>query len=124
RHGLTIDEAGGLYFAVGARFGLGWLRAAAERLAARGHWQKLAAVAAIEDLFAHQRDIAAAVAAEAPGLAAAEALEAWVAAHAPPVGRIDALVAELRAAPEIDLAMLSVVNRQLRVLMEAGPAIR
>ncbi len=118
RHGLTVEEAGGLYFAVGARFDLGRLRAAAQGLAVRGHWEKLAAAAAIEDLYGHQRDITTAVAAEAPGLAPAEALAHWVAANGAAVGRADSLLAEIKAGSQIDLARLVVVNRQLRTLSD------
>ncbi len=120
RHGATVEEAARLYFAVGARFGLGPLRAAAQKLAARGHWQKLAAEAAIDDLYAHQRDITTAVAGDAPGLAPPEALDAWIAGRTAAVDRTDALVAELRAAHAIELAMLSVINRQFRALAESG----
>ncbi|MEW5727592.1 MAG: NAD-glutamate dehydrogenase [Pseudomonadota bacterium] len=122
RHGATVEEAARLYFAVGTRFGLGPLRAAAQKLAARGHWQKLAAEAAIDDLYAHQRDITTAVAADAPGLAPPEALDAWIAGRPAAVERTDALVAELRAAHAIELAMLSVVNRQFRALAESSSA--
>lgn len=118
RHGATVEEAGQLYFTVGHRFGLGWLRASAQKLAVHGHWQKLAAAAAIEDLYGYQRDITTAVAAEAPGLAATEALTAWIASHRVTVERTDAMLAEVKAAPQIDLAMLIVAGRQLKTLME------
>ncbi|MBC7905441.1 MAG: NAD-glutamate dehydrogenase [Rhodospirillaceae bacterium] len=118
RHGATVEEAGQLYFTVGHRFGLGWLRLSAQKLAVRGHWQKLAGAAAIEDLYGYQRDITTAVAAEAPGLAAPEALAAWIASHRVSVERTDAMLAELKAAPQIDLAMLIVAGRQFKTLME------
>jgi len=118
RHSLTVLEAGSLYFAVGARFGLGPLRQAAQGLSVRGHWDKLAAAAAIEDLYGHQRDITTAVAAEAPGLAAPEALAAWIAGNRIGVERTDGLLAEIKAAAQIDLAMLAVANRQLRTLSD------
>ena len=116
RHGIAVEAAGTLYFAVGARFGLGRLRQSAERLAANGRWQKLAAAAAIEDLYGHQRDITTRVA--AAGLPPAEALAAWSAACGPAIERTDALLAEIKASARIDLAMLAVVNRQLRTLSE------
>jgi len=119
RHGLTVEEAGGLYFAVGARFALGRLRATAQGLSARGHWDKLAATAAIEDLYGHQRDITTAVAAEAPGLAPTEALAGWIAGNRVAVDRTDALLAEIQAVSQIDLAMLMVVNRQFRTLSDS-----
>ncbi len=118
RHGLAVEEAGRLYFAVGARFGLGRLRAAAQGLAVRGHWEKLAAAAAIEDLYGHQRDITTAVAAEAPGLAPAEALVAWAGANRAAIGRADSLLAEIKAGTQVDLARLVVINRQLRTLSD------
>ena len=117
-HGLTVEQAGGLYFAVGSRFALGSLRLAAQGLSARGHWDKLAAGAAIEELYGHQRAITITVAVEAPGLAPAEALTAWIAANRVVVDRADALLAEIKALAQIDLAMLTVVNRQLRTLSE------
>jgi glutamate dehydrogenase len=122
RQGLTIEAAGRLYFAVGARFSLGWLRASAEKLSGRGHWLKLAAAAAIEDLYGHQRDITAAVAAGHPGLPPEAAVQAWVDVNRAAVERAEALLAELKAAPHVDLPMITVANRQLRTLTESGVA--
>ncbi|HLO78730.1 MAG TPA: NAD-glutamate dehydrogenase [Magnetospirillum sp.] len=119
RQGTTVEDAGSLYFTIGHRFGLGVLRAAAQKLAVGGHWQKLASAAAIEDLYGIQRDITTAMAAEAPGLAAAEALAAWIAGHRIAVERTDLVLAEVRAARQIDLAMLTVAARQLKGLVEA-----
>ncbi|OAN53074.1 NAD-glutamate dehydrogenase [Magnetospirillum moscoviense] len=114
RRGLNVEETAQVYFAAGSRFGLGWLRLSAQRLGGRGHWDKLAAVAAIEELYSHQQGIANAVLAEGEGL------EAWATRHQAEVERVDSLLAELRAAPQVDLSMLSVINRQLRALAEAG----
>jgi glutamate dehydrogenase len=111
RTGMAVEEAGRLYFAVGVRLGLGWLRASAEKLSDRGHWQKLAAAAAIEDLYGHQRDLTLAV-------AAAGGLDAWSETRRAALERADALLAEIKAAPHIDLAMITVANRQLRTLMD------
>lgn len=122
RQGLGIETAGRLYFAVGARFSLGRLRAAAEKLSGRGHWLKLAAAAAIEDLYGHQRDITAAVAAHHPDLPADEAVAAWAETHRAAVERADSLLAELKAAAHVDLPMITVANRQLRTLTESGVA--
>jgi glutamate dehydrogenase len=120
--GLPIADTGRLYFAVGARFGLGWLRASAEKLSTRGHWQRLAAAAAIEDLYGHQRDITVAIAAAGEGLAPEEAVRSWCDGNRAAVERSATLLAELKATPHIDLAMLMVANRQLRTLTEMAPA--
>ncbi|MDA8230213.1 MAG: NAD-glutamate dehydrogenase [Magnetospirillum sp.] len=118
RHAMTVEQAGGMYFAVGERFGLGRLRLAAESLPARSPWEKLAAAAMIEDLYGHQRDITARVASGAAGSPAADALAAWVEANGGTVRRTDALLGEIRAAAHVDLAMLAVANRQLRAVGE------
>lgn len=123
RRGMGIEAAGRLYFAVGARFSLGRLRSAAEKLSGRGHWLKLAAAAAIEDLYGHQRDITAAVAAHHPDLPADAAVAAWAETHRAAVERADSLLAELKAAAHVDLPMITVANRQLRTLTESGVAV-
>ncbi|OAN49260.1 NAD-glutamate dehydrogenase [Paramagnetospirillum marisnigri] len=122
RRGISISVAGRLYFAVGARFSLGWLRASAEKLSGRGHWLKLASAAAIEDLYGHQRDITDRVAASQPGLEPAEAICAWAEGNRAAVERSEALLAELKAASHIDLPMIMVAGRQLRTLTETTVA--
>jgi len=122
RQAISIDTAGRLYFAVGARFSLGWLRASAERLSGHGHWLKLAAAAAIEDLYGHQRDITLAVAAAQPGKPPEEALVAWAAGSWAAVERVEALLAELKATSHVDLPMIMVAGRQLRTLTETNVA--
>ena len=118
RQSITIEEAGSLYFAVGAHFSLGWLRASAEQLSGRGHWLKLAAAAAIEDLYGHQRDITNRVAESQPGQPAGRAIAAWAESSRAAVERAESLLAELKAASHIDLPMIMVAGRQLRTLTE------
>lgn len=120
-----MDMVGGVYFAVGARFGLGQLRAAAEDIGHRGYWEKLAGVAAMEDLYAQQRDIAQRVIAHGqmnPSDAATpEALMAqWAECHKAAVARCDSMLSEIRATGRADLAILAVAGRQLRALGDTG----
>jgi glutamate dehydrogenase len=120
RQSISIEAAGALYFAVGARFSLGWLRASAEKLSGRGHWLKLAAAAAIEDLYGHQRDITIAIASSQPGQDPADAITRWADGNKAAVDRAESLLAELKAASHIDLPMIMVAGRQLRTLTESG----
>ena len=119
---MSIGEAGRLYFSVGAYFSLGWLRASAERMGGRGHWLKLAAAAAIEDLYGHQRDITSAVLASQPGKQPDEAIRGWADSNRAAVERAESLLAELKAASHVDLPMIMVANRQLRTLTETAIA--
>jgi glutamate dehydrogenase len=113
-----VLDVGATYFAVGSRFQLGVLRAAAETVEAETHWQKLARNAAIDDLFGHQRELTRVVLAEDKnGMIGADAVEQWVAAHQRGTQRCDQLIEELHAAGQIDLAMITVANRQVRALI-------
>ncbi|MCA1907018.1 MAG: NAD-glutamate dehydrogenase [Magnetospirillum sp.] len=119
-HDLNVADVGRLYFLIGHRFGLGWLRSAAQRLVGGSHWQKLAIHAATEDLHAHQRAFTHAVLHLSPGLPAEPALAAWSDLHVAEITRADTLIAELRAASGLDLSMLVVANRQLKSLADSG----
>jgi glutamate dehydrogenase len=105
-----VVAAGRAYFAVGARFGLERLRDAAGKLRADTSWQKLALRAIIDDLFAIQAELAAKVLAE-PG-----ALEGWLARRSVGLGAIEGALQEIVGSKQLDLAMLTVANRQLRGL--------
>ena len=120
QHGIPEGDIAQLYFLIGHRFGLGWLRSAAQKLIMGGHWQKLAVNAATEDLHALQRAITHAILSHFPAQAAAPALEQWGTAQSGDVARADALLAELRATPGLDLSMLVVANRQLKSLADGS----
>lgn len=116
--GRDVLDVGATYFAVGSRFQLGMLRAAAEAVEAETHWQKLARAAAIDDLFGHQRELTRVVLAEGDGTKAGhEVVEAWADSHQRSCARCDQLIDELRGAGQIDLAMLTVANRQIRAMV-------
>ncbi len=111
----TVQNAAKLYFLVGDRFGLGALRARTESFARVSHWDKLAVSAAIEELFAHQTTITQCVIemAKPKKLTGAKALEAWTAANKARIDRYDQVLAEVKGADAVSLAMLTVANRQL-----------
>jgi glutamate dehydrogenase len=104
------------YFAVGERFGLEWLRAAAGKLrdATAEHWGKMALAAIIDDLYGHQFTLARAVI--AAGAMDAEGIEAWARQRDAAVAPAAKLIEDLKLAGAPDLAMLAVANRQLRAL--------
>jgi glutamate dehydrogenase len=108
-----LDRTARIYYGVGAQFALDEMRAAARRLPTRTPWQRLAAEAMIDDLFALQADLAARILASCCA-ASADPLVAWSAAKAASLAPAEVLARELRAASIPDLAMLVVASRQLR----------
>jgi len=114
-----MEATATLYFAVGKRFGLDWLRGAAEALGVGDYWTDLAVTALMEDLYGHQFQLCQSVFEAAGGMpSAAEGVaDAWADARKPQVERLSRLLGELRAAESVDLAMLAVANRQMRALV-------
>jgi glutamate dehydrogenase len=116
-----IPEVARVYFQVGSRFRLDWLRAGAAEVADQDPWHKAAAEALAADLMAHQGEIARSVLADAgEGQSADDATRAWLEARRTLVEPVDRLIEELAAAAAVDLAMLTVANHHLRLLAEEG----
>ena len=109
-----VDEVGAVYFAVGARLGLDWLRAAALGLHADDHWQRLATTAIVEDLYGQQRALTSRVIAAADGAAGDEAVAAWADHNRAAVQRANYLIAEFKSHGRIDIARLAIANRHVR----------
>jgi glutamate dehydrogenase len=109
----SIESAARVYYGAGARFALDELRAAARRLPAATHWQKLAVEAAVDDAYALQADLCAQVLAS-DAAHSREPLSAWAAARGAALAPVEALARELGAARTPELALLVVALRQLR----------
>jgi glutamate dehydrogenase len=114
--GVPVEQVGRTYFAVGARFGLDWLRRAAAALPSENHWDKQAVVAVTDDFYGHQRELTTRILSGLDKANGADPIEAWSAARGPAVHRAESLVADLRQTGAAGLAMLAVANRQLRSL--------
>jgi glutamate dehydrogenase len=95
-----------LYYALGQRLGLDWLKAKAVELKPQTDWQRQAAAAVLDDLYGHQANLARRI------LADSGKIETWVDERRTHVERIDQTLTEMRAAPTVDLAMLAVANRR------------
>ncbi len=115
--GAPVDAVAALYFAVGESFGFAWLRGEAEQIAAPGYWQRLALTAVIDELYEHQRRLVESVL-SVGGDTPEAAIAAWATGRTMAVERARGVLAELQAAPSIDLSMLAVASRQLRTLTE------
>jgi glutamate dehydrogenase len=105
-----------VYFGIGARFDLDRLRTGASSIAAETPWQKAAVSHVVDDLFSYQSTLTTRMLTEGAGTP--DPVEAWLAKHARAVERVDAILNDIRTSSTVDLAMLSVVTRQLRALVE------
>jgi len=120
---LPPTTVAGVYYGLGARLGIDWLRDAGAALVAGNRWQKAAALGLIEDLYAVQT-VLASKAIDAIGAAAADGqkLEEWIESRGYAADRLCAIVAELRGAPTVDLPMLTVAAADMRALIAVDVA--
>ena len=104
---IRIEDVARRYFAIGARAGLDWLRSAAAAIKAETTWQRRALESVVADLDGQQADFAA------------RAGDDWETRHESALRRVDDLLAELRMAPSVDLAALSIASRELKAVTAA-----
>ncbi len=115
--GLSQATVAAVHFSLGRRFAFAWLRGRIGQLAADTHWQALAKSALRDQLAGLHRAVTAQVFAQGAAGAPPESLLAlWLERNHAAVSRADRLLAELRDAPAVDLAMLSVSVAELRAL--------
>ncbi len=116
--GAGTDIVAGVYFGVGGRLGLGWLSQQVVALPADSRWSALARLALRNDLTALARELTRSVLKGADAKStAAELIGAWEDRRTFHLDRARQLVADLRPLASIDIAMLSVLLREMRALV-------
>jgi glutamate dehydrogenase len=121
--GETVETVAAVYFALGYRLDLHWLRDQIANLPAETHWQTLAQGALRDDLYSEQRQLTIEVL--KPGTEDKDAetlIDAWLEENASAVERANAILSDLKEAETLDIAMLSVALREIRTLSETGSA--
>ncbi|HYY82061.1 MAG TPA: hypothetical protein VFD04_23180, partial [Actinomycetes bacterium] len=119
--GETVEAVAAVYFGLGYRLDLHWLRDQIAHLPAASHWQVLAQGALRDDLYSEQRELTGQVLRPGAADRGAEALiDAWQADNRASVARCMAMLEDLKEADTLDIAMLSVALREIRTLAQTG----
>ncbi|WP_332775133.1 NAD-glutamate dehydrogenase [Polaromonas sp.] len=112
-----LELVASLYFALDLHLNHGWLRERVSALPVDTHWQMLARAALLDDLAALKRALTTSVIRLSPALETADALiAAWQTHNQVPLERYRRFLAEQQAAGTVDLAMLSVALREMRMI--------
>ncbi len=134
RKSWPLKSTAWLYHRIGARFGFDRLRAAGGQLSSSLHWDRLAMRRLIEDLYASQQTLCAAMmryalsaggtlqaGIEEPGSDWAEALvESWTSANSHEVDRADEALDEITTTGGWTLSKVAISSTQLRELAAAA----
>ncbi len=120
RDDWPIEEVARVFYMAGNRFGFDWLREQAEAFSAETPWQRLAKTSLIQEVFDLQSQLTGKVLAGAePGKGAKAVIDHWADRHEGLVARTRSLLADLKAADKVDVAVLSVARHQLGELAQA-----
>jgi glutamate dehydrogenase len=121
--GADLPWMAEVYFDLAERLDLPWLRAQASYQSTDNHWLLLAKTSIRDELSAQQRRLAVAVHSDLGTMASPrEATDTWLARTPQSLRLYLDTVRQLREAPEVDLAMLSVAVDGLRTLLHTARA--
>ncbi|MDG1288028.1 MAG: NAD-glutamate dehydrogenase [Rickettsiales bacterium] len=117
-HKLKEEQAGKIYFELGARLRLGWLRREASRMPVNSYWERLAAKAMISEMFDQQRRLAstAIVRVCSNGKCPSDALDEWEAEYDKTLSRFRLFIDDLKKAEEVTFPMLVIALRNVEAI--------
>jgi glutamate dehydrogenase len=118
---LPVEAAARAYAAVGAEFGLDWLRERIEGLDTEGHWHAVARGSLREGLYASHRRLVQRVLAETRERDPVAAVAQWTRARAAETAHARGVVNDIRSQQTgVDFASVAVALQALRRLAMAG----
>jgi glutamate dehydrogenase len=121
--GLDVEEVASVYFALGAKLDLHWMRDQVVALPRENRWQALARAALRDDLYDQEATLSADVLrTESPSDDTDARIVAWLQANTVAVNRCRQVLSDLRTAGTPDFAMLSVAMREIRGLRQIEDA--
>ena len=118
---LDVISVADVYFSLGAKLELQWLRDRIVALSRETRWEAMARAALRDDVYGEQAALTAEVLnAGVRESAARERVETWLAENARSVERTLQLLADIRTGGTLDLARLSVAVREIRNLIHSS----
>jgi glutamate dehydrogenase len=119
-----VDEVAAVYFRLGSRLHLHWLRDRIAELSRDGRWQAMARAALRDDLYTLHRDLTADLLCETPADGSVDArLDAWIEGNKGTIDRSVGIIEDIRAHGHYDLTTLPVALREVRTLIHETSAV-
>jgi glutamate dehydrogenase len=117
---VEIQLVARIYFALGQQLGFDWLRKTALSLSGETHWQQGAANALIEELYMNQRILTRLILVSGKPLDRLFTQEGILAKNVIYTADVESILSDLMSASTVDFAMMTVINRRLRLLAQAA----
>ncbi len=118
---VELRKIATIYFAVGTRFSLKWLRSRVNKLSLDSYWQRLSSKTILEDLYSYQLKIAKSVVEncnDEKDLCEVGSIDKWIKSVEFLVERLDNFVDELKMQPNPDLSVFIVALNRLKPLVK------
>lgn len=115
RHKTSVKQVASVYFELGQRFSLDWLRYISNSLATENNWQKLAVKSFKDELYDLHRKITSS--AVDHSLKHNGSLEKWFRNNGKHIKLFDRLIAEVKAQRDIEYAMIDISLKKLSVIL-------
>ncbi len=113
----STDQVAGVYFSLGSRLNLHWLRDRINDLPRDNRWQALARAALRDDLYnCNARLTTGVLTSGAVGDGPGEMVNMWMEKNRVVISRCERLLTDLKAVSKTDFAMLSVAMGEVRML--------
>lgn len=107
-----------IYFAVGTRFSLKWLRGKASELSFDNYWQKISTKTISEDLYSVQMEISKAIVKHNCDKACdMDSMQEWIKTVDFLVARFDSFIADVKVGTNMDLSIFVVALNRLKCLV-------
>ena len=114
---LPVSVAGKVYFQIGSRLNIGWLRSQVYKLNTESYWQRLSHKTLVDDLFDEQRRLtAAAIKFFCTDDVCELALDNWVKANTKQIARYDQFIEDLKGNETITSPMLLVTVKRIEAI--------
>jgi glutamate dehydrogenase len=118
-----LEAAAAVYFNLGYRLKLHWLRQHIEALPRDNRWQTLARAALRDDLYNQQATLTREILMSVPeDLPASERIDAWIEANRGPAERTMQVLRDINSSGTFDLSTLPVALREIRNLITSSDA--
>ena len=118
-----LEAVAAVYFTLGDRLKLHWLRDHIEALPRDNRWRTLARSALRDDVYSQQAALTAEILRSIPDeLPACERIDAWVETNSGPVERALQVLSDINSSGTFDLSTLSVALREVRNLTTSSGA--
>jgi len=116
----NIKEVASLYFQIGERFNLDWLRQEAIFMTPKNNWQARVISGIMDDLYSHQASITLKVLENiktSAGGSKAKSIEGQLAPYNNAIKQITEIISKIKNEPTIEIVMLTLVNQRIGQLV-------